>query len=67
MKRDSFIYRFVVLFIVYLFLVSGLVISLSSMGELHPALFWSLAGGSLLLFIIVVVVNEIIIRKKKKK
>jgi len=66
MKRDSFAYRFIVLLVVYLFLVSGIVISLSSIGEVHPAVFWSVTGGSLLLFAIAVFVNELIIRKKKK-
>ena len=66
MKKNSFAYRFVMLLVIYLFLISVLLVSLASIGTVDPVVFWIVSGVSIGLFIVIVIANELMIRKKNK-
>jgi protein-S-isoprenylcysteine O-methyltransferase Ste14 len=67
MNKKSFLYRFVVLSLVYLLFAATILIALSSSGVLPSWAFWTLFGVLLGGFIILLVTNEVLIRKKRNK
>jgi protein-S-isoprenylcysteine O-methyltransferase Ste14 len=67
MNKKSFLYRFVVLSLVYLLFAATILIALSSSGVLPSWAFWTLFGVLLGGFVILLVVNEVLIRKKRNK
>jgi hypothetical protein len=66
MKKNA-LYRFLVLLAVFLFTGAVLILSLSAIKDVPPALLWGVGGGYLGLFVIVEVANEIVIHKKNEQ
>jgi protein-S-isoprenylcysteine O-methyltransferase Ste14 len=67
MNQKSFLYRFVVLSLVYLFFAATILIALSSSGVLPPWAFWTLFGVLVGGYLLLLIINELIVRKKSNK
>lgn len=65
MKKGSFLYRFVVITIVYAFFVSALLVPLASVGALPTWAFWTLFGVFVGLYFLLIGINEIVVAKRK--
>lgn len=67
MNKKSFLYRFMVLSLVYLFFAASVLLALSSSGVLPSWAFWTLFGVLLGGYLLLLLVNELIVRKKQNK
>jgi hypothetical protein len=65
--KKTFLYRFLVLLVVYVFLGAVILGSLASSGQLPSWELWTLLGVFLGAFGLTVLINELVIRQKKQK